>query len=137
MGWHLKENAFTSAMYAWPLVKTLLTEVLQAEDWLKLMDYLFTYKEDPELFSYFCASYLLQSRGHLLQINSIEGLHAFFSKTTGLAFNKIAKMALKLHSVHKNTICLGVVSSYNLPICKDGMGEYPIFNRYPEVIVSY
>jgi len=68
---------FNASIFAWPLMKNLFTEVLAKEDWLKLIDYLFTYKEDPERIIYFCVAFLLISKGALFNIQSIEELHNF------------------------------------------------------------
>ena len=53
------------------------------------MDHLFTYKEDPELIAYFCAAFLIQSKGQLMQIDNIDDLHLFMSRTSTLNFKKI------------------------------------------------
>jgi hypothetical protein len=58
-------------------MKSFFTEVLSKEDWLRFMDSIFTYREDPELIVYYCAAYLISSKGALLQISSIEELHNF------------------------------------------------------------
>lgn len=63
---HLRAQAFTPQIYAWPLLKTLFTEVLSKDDWLRLMDHLFTYKEDPELVLFYCAALLINSRQTLM-----------------------------------------------------------------------
>jgi len=64
----LKQLGFNASIFAWPLMKNLFTEVLAKDDWLKLIDYLFTYKEDPERIIYFCAAFLLISKGALFNI---------------------------------------------------------------------
>lgn len=64
-------------MYAWPILKTMFTEILSKDDWLKLIDHLFTYREDPEIVLYFCVSILIQSRSQILNVNTIEELFSF------------------------------------------------------------
>jgi len=44
--------------------------------------------------------------------------------------------ALKLHSKYKTEISTGTIAN-QLPLCKDGISEYPLFTRYPEYIVTY
>jgi hypothetical protein len=74
----LRAQAFTPQVYAWPILKTLFTEVLGKEDWLRLMDHIFTYKEDPELLIFYAASFLINSRQTLLtQVFSIDDMVAF------------------------------------------------------------
>ena len=58
-------------------MKNLFTEILPKDDWLKLVDHLFTYKEDPELIVYFAAAFLLSSKGALMNVHSAEELHNF------------------------------------------------------------
>lgn len=74
---HLRENSLAPQVYAWPILRSFFTEVLAKEDWLKLVDHLFAYKEDPELVVYFCAAFVLQSKGSLMSLQSIEELHNF------------------------------------------------------------
>lgn len=58
-------------------MRNLFTEILSKEDWLKFVDHLFTYKEDPELLLYFAAAFLLSNKGALMNIHSAEELHNF------------------------------------------------------------
>ncbi len=75
---HFRENTFTPQVYAWPLLKTLFTDVLTKDDWLRLMDHLFTYREDPELLIFFCAGFLLANRTMLLQqVHTLDDLLVF------------------------------------------------------------
>jgi hypothetical protein len=58
-------------------MNSFFTEVLAKDDWLKLCDHLFAHREDPELVVYYCASFLLCSKGALLQVGSIDEMHNF------------------------------------------------------------
>ena len=119
-------------MYAWPLLKTLFTDIFSKDDWLRLMDHVFTYKEDPELILFYCAAFLIASRSTIVQqVLSIDDLIAFQTKPTGLSFKKISQLAHKLHSQHKQTIFCGTLTNA-LPLpCQ---GEYPLFTRYPDQV---
>ncbi len=119
------------------MLKTFFTEVLQKEDWLKLMDHLFVFKEDPELLVYFLCAFLLCSKGHIQQLTSIDELHSFLSKETGVSFKKIMAMAFVLHNKYKHDIITGNNITSYLPLQKEGQTEYPLFNRYPEHIISH
>lgn len=78
---HLRAQAFTPQVYAWPILKTLFTEVLTRDDWLKLMDHLFTFRDDPELILFYCMSLLINQRQTLLtQVFTIDDMVAFQSK---------------------------------------------------------
>eukprot|EP00347_Sterkiella_histriomuscorum_P023854 403333155 len=137
---HLKSHSFSANIYAWPLIKNLFTEILSKDDWLKFIDHLFTYKEDPEILIYFAAAFLLQSKGALMNIQSAEELHNFQQSPTGIPFKKIMSLAFKLHQKHSQQVFTGHISQ-NLPLIKNDpntpqfSGEYPVFNRYPEHIV--
>ena len=74
---HLRAHSFTPQLYAWPLLQTFFTEVLSKEDWMRFMDHLFTYRDDPELIVYFCAAFLICSKGALMQINTAEEMYNF------------------------------------------------------------
>jgi hypothetical protein len=83
-------------------LKTLFTEVFSKEDWLRLMDHIFTYRDDPELLIYFAISFLMSSRNTLLgQVHTIEDMITFQSKITELPFKKITTLAFKLHESHR------------------------------------
>lgn len=125
---HLRANAFTPQIYAWPLLKSLFTEILSKDDWLRLMDHLFTYKEDPELILFYLAAILISQRTTLLNLNSVDDLIQFQSKAITVPFKKISTLAHKMHSQHKQTLFTGVIQQA-LPI---PVGEsYPVFSRYP------
>jgi len=75
---HLRANSFTPQVYGWPLLKTLFTDVLARDDWLKLMDHIFTYRDDPELIIFYCAAFLLASRTIITQqVHTIDDLIVF------------------------------------------------------------
>ena len=40
----------------------MFTEVLCKEDWMRLMDHIFTYRDDPELLLFYCVAFLISSR---------------------------------------------------------------------------
>jgi len=115
-------------------LKTLFTEVFSKDDWLRLMDHIFTYRDDPELLIYFAISFLMSSRNTLLgQVHTIEDMIAFQSKITGLPFKKITTLAFKLHERHRESIFTGTIQNA-LPMAQNG--DYPIFTRYPEQVVA-
>ena len=96
---HLRANAFTPQVYCWPLLKTLFTDILSKEDWLRLMDHLFTYKDDPELLLFFCAALLIVSRQTLLgQVHSLDEMLAFQASPSSAPFKKVFALAQKLHA---------------------------------------
>ena len=97
-------------------MKTLFTDLLTRDDWLRLMDHIFTYNEDPELLLFYCASILLTSRQTLLQqVHSIDELVTFQGTQTGHSFKKISQLAFKLHGLHKQTIFTGTLTN-QLPL---------------------
>lgn len=114
---HLRENAFTPQVYAWPLLKTLFTDVLPRDDWLRLMDHLFTYREDPELLLFFCAAFILTNRTMLTQqVHTVDDMLVFQARTSGVAFKKIMTIAQKLHAVYKERVFCGTVQTGVLPM---------------------
>lgn len=44
------------------MLKTLFTEILSKDDWLKFMDDIFTRKEDPELLPIYVSAIILLSK---------------------------------------------------------------------------
>ena len=80
------------------------------------MDYLFVYHDEPELLIYFLAAFLISSKGHIKQMQSIEELHSYLTKESGMAFSKIIALAFMLHSKYKHTISTGNNISSYLPL---------------------
>jgi hypothetical protein len=95
---HLRGQAFTPQVYAWPILATLFTEVLPREDWLRLFDHVFTYREDPELIVFYCSAWLIAQRTTIIaQVHTIEEMAAFQASPSGVSFKKLNQLALNLH----------------------------------------
>ena len=102
------------------------------DDWLRLFDHLFTYKEDPELILFYCVAFIITSRTTLMQqVQTIDEMAAFQGKPTGTPFKKISQLALKLHAAHKATLFTGTLTQC-LPMTV--VDQYPLFTRYPEQV---
>lgn len=73
------EHGITSSEYAWPLLRTAMSEVLSGDEWLILWDHLIT-SQRPSLFLMCVAAYSIYLRENIIAlIKSSEDTKLFFS----------------------------------------------------------
>jgi hypothetical protein len=114
----------------WKLLKTLGNSGFLYEDWVKIMDFLFTDWQNPETLLYIIGHYFIHWSSSLLKLSSGAEIYNFFR--TKRKINVKAYMQeveeLRLHTG------VGIVS-YNMkiPICE---GQYPLFTGYPKYKVQ-
>ena len=94
---HLRSLSFGPERYGWPLLTTFMTEVLNREDWLKMVDHLFMRSGEPELLLYFIGAFLCCAKSQLMQVACVEDLAVFFNTPTAIPFKKIMTLAEQLH----------------------------------------
>lgn len=126
-----KQNDIKGDTYAWPMLRSLFTEILSTGEWLKLFDHIFSM---PPLFMYhFIVSYLIFFRTTLFATKRKEDFHFFFQNMNPCNINKVLQIAYDLYRSSTATEFPMEYNSYEqLPV-----GQYPIFNRYPKYEVDY
>ncbi|NXF02482.1 TBC31 protein, partial [Smithornis capensis] len=129
---HLIKNNVTSQVYAWPLLETLLSEVLTREEWLKVFDNIFS--NHPSYFLMIVVAYIICSRALLLQCNQAADFEYFFHHRNNLDINVVIKEAYRLMEATPLDIHPQRVLEDFTPLTK---GQYPIFNKYPKFVVDY
>ena len=131
MGW-------SPQLYAWPLLTSLFTDTFSKAEWVKIFDHLFLRHEEPELLFYLLVAYLICSKPSILQISCIEDMTRWLHQPTSVPFDKVWKLAEKLHQKHKATVSFGNLQQ-NLPICSSNeSGQvYQPFVRYPDHFVAF
>ncbi|NWI95333.1 TBC31 protein, partial [Pitta sordida] len=129
---HLIKYNVTSQVYAWPLLETLLSEVLTREEWLKVFDNIFS--NHPSYLLMIVVAYIICSRAPLLQCNQAADFEYFFHHRNNLNINVVIKEAYRLMEATPLVIHPQRMLEDFMPLTK---GQYPIFNKYPKFIVDY
>nr|XP_002130963.1 TBC1 domain family member 31 [Ciona intestinalis] len=130
---HFVKYNVTTQIYAWPLMQTLLSEVLTRDEWLRLFDNVFT--NHPSFLIYCVVAYSICSRSALLRTRQTEDFTYFFHHRNALDIGAVISEAYRLsESTPANIDPRKSMDGFEpLP-----MGEtYPIFNKYPKFIVDY
>ncbi|NXU83623.1 TBC31 protein, partial [Xiphorhynchus elegans] len=129
---HLIKYNVTSQVYAWPLLETLLSEVLTREEWLKVFDNIFS--NHPSYFLMIVVAYIICSRAPLLQCNQAADFEYFFHHRNNLDITAVIKEAYRLMEATPLDIHPQRMLEDFIPLTK---GQYPVFNKYPKFIVDY
>ncbi|NXK88537.1 TBC31 protein, partial [Formicarius rufipectus] len=129
---HLIKCNVTSQVYAWPLLETLLSEVLTREEWLKVFDNIFS--NHPSYFLMIVVAYIICSRAPLLQCNQAADFEYFFHHRNNLDITAVIKEAYHLMEATPLDIHPQRMLEDFIPLTK---GQYPVFNKYPKFIVDY
>ncbi|NXH42883.1 TBC31 protein, partial [Dicaeum eximium] len=129
---HLIKYNVTSQVYAWPLLETLLSEVLTREEWLKVFDNIFS--NHPSYFLMIVVAYVICSRGPLLHCNQAADFEYFFHHRNNVDINVVIKEAYHLMEATPLDIHPQHMLDDFTPLTK---GQYPVFNKYPTFIVNY
>ncbi|NXH58017.1 TBC31 protein, partial [Rhabdornis inornatus] len=129
---HLVKYNVTSQVYAWPLLETLLSEVLTREEWLKVFDNIFS--NHPSYFLMVVVAYIICSRAPLFHCNQAADFEYFFHHRNNVDINVVIKEAYHLMEATPLDIHPQRMLDDFTPLTK---GQYPIFNKYPMFIVDY
>ncbi|XP_030122488.2 TBC1 domain family member 31 isoform X7 [Taeniopygia guttata] len=128
---HLIKYNVTSQVYAWPLLETLLSEVLTREEWLKTFDNIFS--NHPSYFLMIVVAYVICSRAPLLHCNQAADFEYFFHHRNNVDINVVIKEAYHLMEATPLDIHPQHMLDDFTPLTK---GQYPVFNKYPVFIVN-
>ncbi|NXU40095.1 TBC31 protein, partial [Drymodes brunneopygia] len=129
---HLIKYNVTSQVYAWPLLETLLSEVLTREEWLKVFDNIFS--NHPSYFLMIVVAYIICSRVPLLHCNQTADFEYFFHHRNNVNIDVVIKEANHLMEATPLDIHPQYMLDDFTPLTK---GQYPIFNKYPKFVVDY
>ncbi|NWY92006.1 TBC31 protein, partial [Loxia curvirostra] len=129
---HLTKYNVTSQVYAWPLLETLLSEVLTREEWLKAFDNIFS--NHPSYFLMIVIAYVICSRAPLLHCNQAADFEYFFHHRNNVDINVVIKEAYHLMEATPLDIHPQHMLDDFTPLTK---GQYPVFNKYPMFVMNY
>lgn len=77
---HLEKLSIGALSYGWPLLRSAFSEVLSRDDWLRLLDRLLAYPDQPELLEAAAVGFVVASRVSLLECRSPGEAEAFFRR---------------------------------------------------------
>ncbi|XP_039406081.1 TBC1 domain family member 31 isoform X3 [Corvus cornix cornix] len=129
---HLIKYNVTSQVYAWPLLETLLSEVLTREEWLKVFDNIFS--NHPSYFLMVVVAYVICSRAPLLHCYQAADFEYFFHHRNNVDINVVIKEAYHLMEATPLDIHPQRMLDDFTPLTKE---QYPVFNKYPTFVVDY
>lgn len=91
---HFIRCEVTSQVYAWPLIHTLLSEVLLEPEWLAVWDNVFS--NHPGFYLCVIVAFLRQSRTALLACRTVETLDYFFHQHQPVDVQALISMAYSM-----------------------------------------
>ena len=110
------------------MLNTFLYSVVQHKDWAKLMDFIITEWEKPQLHLYCTAEYFLFHKNKILSLKKKSEALQFFKTKKALSVDKFMKGVFELHEKTENKAPV-VGYDLKLPIPE---GQYPVFKNYPK-----
>ncbi|XP_038069604.1 TBC1 domain family member 31-like [Patiria miniata] len=129
---HFVKYGVTSQVYAWPLLQTLLSEVVTKEEWQRLFDNIFT--NHPAFLLIVVVAYIVSSRQPLLQCTDVDDFKYFVHHRNAVHIGTVISEAYRLWDGTPDDIHPKRMLDDFKPLTK---GQYPIFNKYPKFIVDY
>lgn len=129
---HLYLSKVTSQLFAWPLLRSLFSEVLTEGEWLVAWDNIFS--NAPSFLYYMVVSYLTHNRVTLLQCNKLADFKFFFHHKNPIKISKVVTAAYNY--IDRTPAKIDPGRSLK-PFAPLSAGQYPVFNKYPAYIVNY
>nr|CAB3266840.1 TBC1 domain family member 31 [Phallusia mammillata] len=130
---HFVKYEVTTQIYAWPLLQTLMSEVLTRDEWLKLFDNVFS--NHPSFFLYCVVAYSISCRSALLKTKQTDDFKYFYHHRNALDIRAVINEAYRLSECTPKKIDPKESLHPLEPI--PSAVTYPIFNKYPKFIVDY
>lgn len=155
---HLASLKVGALSYGWPLLRTAFSEVLDREDWLRLIDRILTNAERPQLLEAAAVGFAVASRAQLLALESTQETEAFFRRRQAAADFVMERMFRVMEMVSdfgppedwighaKETLedqeeTMAALAFLRSPPRKfkplPKVGPYPPYDGYPRFAVNY
>eukprot|EP00127_Corallochytrium_limacisporum_P001206 Clim_evm41s44 gene=Clim_evmTU41s44 len=139
---HFVKFEVTSKVYAWGMLQNFLSEILGKDDWLAVMDHVFT--NHPGFLLIVVTAILRYFRRTLLGCRNREDFAFFFGRIQGsLSVPQLMQMAYRMAAStpadldpRRNGL-YPQFSPLSAGGAGGGQGQYPIFNKYPRFVVDY
>ncbi|KAJ8679846.1 hypothetical protein QAD02_015633 [Eretmocerus hayati] len=95
---HFCERGITSTTYAWPLLQSMMSEVLSSKDWLILWDHLLSVKKPWYLLMCTVAYNILYRKTITTKLKTLEDFQQFYKTQGHVSVKMVLKIAHKLDS---------------------------------------
>jgi len=129
---HFVKVELSTISYAWPLLNTLLSEVLTKDEWLRVWDHIFT--NHPSFLLCFIVAYLIQARRSLLATTCSDDFEYFFHHRNPVDLSATMQEAYRIFSSSpKDCNPKDFLESFQ-PLTQQ---QYPVMNSYPKFVVNY
>ena len=129
---HLLSYKISSQEYAWPLLKTVFSEVFERENWLRVWDNIFSHP--PGFIIYMVVAFLNSVRSAVMKCTTVEALCMLLTQKNTIPVVKIIKEAYRIKLSTPSEICpVKNLTKFN-PLSTP---TYPVFDKYPIFIVDY
>eukprot|EP01022_Parablepharisma_sp_SALTPOND_P028760 TRINITY_DN71659_c0_g1_i1.p1 TRINITY_DN71659_c0_g1~~TRINITY_DN71659_c0_g1_i1.p1 ORF type:complete len:993 (+),score=89.16 TRINITY_DN71659_c0_g1_i1:86-2980(+) len=135
LGRHMRTAGFHPVQYAWPLLRTMFSEVLPKPQWVMVIDHLFTFSQQPQLVFAVVAAYLIQLKNSFLTIKDSAHLAACVRTMSPVDIKRLLKKAKELLPYMTGDKCPEPYT-HNIPISKPNQASYPIMGGYPKYVVE-
>lgn len=159
---HLASLEVGALSYGWPLLRTAFSEVLDRENWLRLIDRILVNAERPELLEAAAVGFAVASRTELLALESTQEAEAFFRRRQASSVFDLERMLRVMEKVSRfgppekwrgqghvvggmggedaseTMAALALLRSAPRefkPLPK--LGAYPFYDGYPQFVVNY
>ncbi|KAJ1463209.1 hypothetical protein M885DRAFT_610227 [Pelagophyceae sp. CCMP2097] len=154
-------DAIAARHWAWPLLRSMLSEVLPRDQWLRLWDSLITHHEEPERLALAAVAFAMGRRDELLSCGDVEAVEAVVRRPIlaafgddlvarvlrlrGLTFGDARLLRLArgvpdadgdaaLNSIAEAVAAAAVHFPWPLP---RGAATYPVIAFYPKTAVDF
>ncbi|CAG9332332.1 unnamed protein product [Blepharisma stoltei] len=128
----LLEKLGNLSVITWPLLKSWLFDVVPHGDWVKIVDFLFTDWDKPELTLYMIAMYILYYKKRIFALQKKKDVINFFNTKRPLKVKKFMKNVFNLYE-NAGTKTSVVAFNVKLPLTPI---QYPLFTGYPKYVVE-
>ena len=113
----------------WRMIKFLFSESLKRNDWLSLLDFLFTYNHKPEMILYFSAAFFIITKNDIntnINLNQKNLVKLFIDNKPRREMKKIFNLSLYLYKKYSKSLQEFVYEPY-LP--QERMDKYKPMNN--------
>ncbi|XP_076814472.1 TBC1 domain family member 31-like [Clavelina lepadiformis] len=130
---HFIKCEVTTQIYAWPLLQTLMSEVLTRDEWLCLFDNVFS--NHPSFLLYCVVAYSICCHSALMKATQKEDFQYFYHHRNAIDIKAVIHEAYRMAEGTPESIDPKKMMSGFEPLPVSD--TYPIFNKYPKFIVDY
>jgi hypothetical protein len=124
-------NANALELCVWPVLRSLLTELLPKTEWLRTFDHVFS--NDSPFLCYLTLAYLVYFRTALMRVTSVDDLHFFLHHQNALNLADVLLLAYKVQA--ETPVALQLPTDAWIPLPRGPV--YPIYNYYPKFVVDF